>query len=286
MKPARKLIVVMSDSHGGFMAGLLNPETELYNEDENGKLAPYKPTLTHTQNYLWDQYTKSLAEFEHIAGKDKIIFLHTGDLTHGNKHPDTLVSNRVSDQILIGKSNLDPIYRLKNLQAARVILGTAAHNFGLGSAELVISKHLEELHPKHDTKAMYHDHMTIDGCITDVAHHGPYPGSRVWLDGNVARFYLRDLIFREAMDGKQPPSMVLRGHYHRYILESIRHKKEWHYLTVMPAMCFLGDYTHQAARSPDRVTTGLLAYEIINGKVGEIYDHMIETNDIRTKEIL
>jgi hypothetical protein len=44
----------------------------------------------------------------------------------------------------------------------------------------------------------------------------------------------------------------------------------------------LGDYAHQAARSPGNVTHGIIAVEVINGEVRNIHP-LIKTVDIRTK---
>jgi hypothetical protein len=286
LKPVRKVVFNIADSHGGFVAGLCNPDVTLYNEDKSGSLSPFKPQLTDTQKYLWEQYINGIEETKAIAGKDEIIVIHNGDLTHGNKHLDTLVSSRPSDQFLIGQANLDPLYKIKNVKAIRVIIGTGAHNFSLGTSELVVANALQGMYPKIDTKAMYHSHITINGCVLDTAHHGPYPGSREWLRGNVARYYLTDLLMREAINGEKPPDMVMRAHYHRYIIERYKFNGNWHSLVILPPLSFLNDFAHKAAQSPDRATSGVFAFEVIDGRVGELYEHMMKTVDIRTKEAL
>ena len=84
-------------------------------------------------------------------------------MTAGDKHKDLLVSDRLSDQIIIARYNAEPWFTLKTLKAIRVIKGTGAHNFGEGSSELLMTELLRAFHPKIDIKASDHALPEIDG---------------------------------------------------------------------------------------------------------------------------
>lgn len=281
----RAIIAVVSDTHGGFTLGLCNPEVVLYDEGETGEIIPYKPKLSSSQVFLWRHYQDSIAKIMTLAGDDELFLIHNGDLTHGNKHASTLVSNRIGDQILIGQANMEPWYAAPTLKTVRMIVGTEAHNFGKGSSELLATKYLHDVHPNVDTSAAYHSLLSIKGVLIDAAHHGPYPGSREWLRGNVARFYLRDMVMKALMRGKEPARIVLRAHYHSYVRETLYAGGKEYSLIVTPSYSMLGDYSHQAARSPEEVTVGMVALEIIDGELVKVHE-LMETLDIRTKEVL
>jgi hypothetical protein len=131
----------------------------------------------------------------------------------------------------------------------------------------------------------YHGLMDINGVTVDYAHHGPYPGSREWLKGNVARFYLRDLMLRDIQDGKRPPDLVLRAHYHSPAHEYLEQSNQASELYVVPSYCGLDDHSTQATQSIDRVTFGMLAIETVDGKIvgRHKFYHSI---DIRKREAL
>lgn len=136
---------------------------------------------------------------------------------------------------------------------------------------------------------MYHGLLDIDGFLIDYAHHGPFTGSRVWLDGNELRYYLRNIMLREIMDGRTPPHMVIRGHYHVYrkeFLEIAANGQSYEgWAIVMPGFTFKDDYTRRATRSEYKQSVGLIAFEILDGYMYRSHK-FIKTIDIRTKEIL
>jgi hypothetical protein len=54
---------------------------------------------------------------------------------------------------------------------------------------------------------------------------------------------------------------------------------------VTPAFAMLGDHAIQAVRSPSRVVNGMVAFEIIDGEVLQMYD-FVRSIDVRTREVL
>lgn len=285
MTSTRSIVVVIADIHSGFEYALMNPETKLYREGKNGESVKYAPALTESQEWLWECYTKDLKDVENLAENDRIIAILNGDLMQGNKHPSLLVSNRECDQIVIGGYNLAPLFSMQNLKIARFNIGTAAHNFGEGSGEFTLFGNMQKEYPGVNSGIQYHALFEIDGLLIDSAHHGPYPGSREWLRGNVARLYLKDIMIRAAGKGERPPEVVLRAHYHNYVKVMDRFGDYESFLIVSPSYSMFGDYTHQAARSPDTITIGLIALEIVDGRLREIHEFM-RSIDIRAREIL
>lgn len=283
-KARRRIVAALADLHSGHKLGLMDPETVLPSDD-----GPYTPSTTATQRYLWGLYQEYIGQVVELAAGDDIVLFHNGDLMHGDRYPEQLVSTRKADFVLIAARNLRPWMRVPNVKALRILLGTAAHNFGEGSAEILVAEMLAGQCPKLDVRAYYHGLVGVGGVEFDVSHHGPYPGSRKWLEGNSLRYYLRSLMMDELLDGREPPRVVLRAHYHRYLRETVRVEvRDRTYendIVLLPSFCGLGGYAHQRARSVHKQTHGLVAFEIVGGRLVDIYPFK-KTLDVRTKEVL
>ena len=280
----RKIIVAVSDYHSGNALGLCNPETEL--QDDMGQ--PKHPDLNEPQKYLWDVYTKGVQDCISLAGRDEIVVIHDGDVTHGNKYIEEVIGTRIADQIFIAVYNFLPFLNLKNVKTLRLAKGTGAHSFGEGSADVLVEKILKE-RTKKDIKTLYHGLSQIGGIWVDYAHHGANVGSRNWLRGNEARYYLRSIMMDEIQAGNVPPRLVLRGHYHSYVKETL-----WmdtylgmveSTIVILPSMCMLGDHGRQATRSAYKITNGMVALEVINDKLFDTH-FFGQTLDIRTREVI
>jgi len=274
----RKIIAVHSDTHGGCRVGLLNPATILYYEDDNGNLSPYHPKLNESQSALWKYYSDDIEQVKKFAGDDEILLIHNGDMTHGKKYARQLVSTRDADQIMIAAENLRPWYALPNLKHVRIVAGTGAHNFEENSAEIMIAQMMTTEKQAVDTKVIRHGLIEFGGVKVDCAHHGPFPGSRDWLRGNVAMFYLRDMLYADST-----VDLVLRSHYHQRVKVML----DWHGATktlmITPSYCMLDDHALQATRSAATSDIGMYAYEIIDGKLHDILE-CVHHIDLRAYE--
>lgn len=284
----RSLIVVISDPHCGNIYGWMRPGTVLNAIDKLGNSYQYKAKLNEIQNYLYQDLTVPALKFLKKANKkDLIAVVSTGDITHGNGHKEELITTRISDQNFIAEEAFLPFVELEQTKIVRFILGTGVHEFGEGSASFTVAKLLQNRFPKKDIQAFYHGHSDIAGFTLDYSHHGPNTGSRKWLEGNEARYYLRDLMMKEFSMGNRPPNLVLRGHYHERVKEylsivwtGIEHES---WLYVMPSMCMIGDFGRKATKSRHLITNGIIIYEVIDGKLYDIHEFK-KTLDIRTKE--
>jgi len=285
----RVILAVASDKHGGHRLGLLNPETVLEDEDSKGNLVQWTPKLEPFQKYLWDLHLEHIEKTKELAGKDEIIVFDNGDLTAGNKYPHEQISTRIADQFDIAAYNLRPWLDLPNVKTVRITKGTGAHTFSEGSSEIIVQRMLKERYPKKDIRTIYHGLAKINGVRIDYTHHGPGTGSRNWLKGNNARYYMRSIIEDELDFGNTPPDLIIRGHYHEYIEEYLvkmfRGKRYKVQLNIIPSYCGIDSYARQITRSTYILQHGMVCYEVVDGKILDSYP-LMNTIDIRTKEVL
>jgi hypothetical protein len=285
----RVILAEFADTQGGHRLGLLNPETVLEYEDEDGEITKYNPGLLASQVFLWESFTKHVKETFYIAKKDPIVVLAVGDLTQGDKYANEWVSTRKSDQIDIALWNMKPWMQKPNVKTIRIAKGTAAHNFGEGTAEILLARLLKSEYPKKNIRALHHGLAKVGGITVDYSHHGPTTGGRNWLKGNEARYYLRSLMKDEFDEGNIPPNLVTRAHYHDYVQETLTlyHRGKYHtsQLTILPSYCLLDNHARQATKSVSKVRFGMVVYEIVDGKILSTIP-MIERVDIRTQEKL
>lgn len=285
----RTLLVTFSDPHGGHKYGLLNPDTVLYEHDADGnELEDYHPELNKIQQYIWSIYQSQIKYIGEFAKGDDIVIAVDGDMTAGNKHPARLVSQRDADQIEIGISNMRPWYAI-NPKAVKIIKGTGAHTFGYGSSEIVITKSLKTEFPNVPIKFCDHALTTINGMAVDISHHGPTPGTRNWLKGNEARYYLRSCMQDEINAGHIPPRLYIRAHYHEDVEETLiikaNGKRYKSTLVILPSLCYIDDYADQHVKSPSRIVHGMYVSEIIDGDLFRVIP-LTKSIDIRTKDEL
>lgn len=285
----RTIGLCIADTHGGFKLGLMNPEVELYDSDEEGNLIPYTPNATAVQRYFWQLLLDGCEAVKLLAKGDPIVVIHFGDATHGDKYPKTLVTTEMADQPIIAISNMKPILTLPNVRSFRLTAGTDAHNFDDANAEKLIINNIKLLYPDINSELVTHGLGNIDGLEIEYAHQGPFTGSRSHLKGNIAHQYLRDKMTSELIAGRTPPRLYGYGHYHEWIWVtetiSVGNTDYTSTLFVMPSFNFPNLWTTAATRAQSRFTHGIIALEIVDGKLVD-YKRFTRTIDRRTKEIL
>lgn len=281
----RFLIAQESDRHGGNKLGMMNPGVILEDIQKNGTSRLWKPKPTESQREIWKLELKNIKKINELAGEDDVHYIEDGDATQGSKYPAELVSDRMADQVTIAVANEVPMFGVKNLKTARFAAGTGAHNWGQASGDILLVNQLKALYPGIDIDLCYHGLVHYGNFTVDFAHHGPYTGSREWLKGNVARYYLQSLMIHAIKRGHKPPDLVIRGHYHTPVVETVRLNGFTSHIVVSPAMCMIDDFAHQAAKSPDDVTIGTFVYEIVDDKLLDIHQ-LTTTIDTRTEYFL
>lgn len=292
-KSKRTIVAVRSDLHGNHRLGLLNPDTNLQYEGVDGKITPWQPKPLASQEVLWGFAEEDRLAVAELAKGDEIVLFDLGDLGHGagNGYSNNkeLISTRVADEIEIAAMLYEPWLRMKNITTLRLFKGTAFHEGGQGSLAMAVASVLSGRFPRVNTQAQYHALDTIHGVTFDLAHHGPPPGLRAWLRGNVLELYTRSLMMDEILAGRRPPDVVLRGHYHqwatRVVVVSTPAADFETRAAIVPSYCLVDDYARKIGRSPSSVTIGMVAYEIVDGRL--VAQHAFRrTIDFRTQEVL
>ena len=285
----RKIGFVLSDTHGGNTLGLLSPGTVVQMEKPDGTVEDYEIPLNPVQLYLNSIFEWLLQVAQKFAGGDEILFIHNGDLTQGGVH-GSLISPSEGLQIAVGARNLQRVIdALPNCKTVRIIKGTGVHVFSNGDSEMQVGKLLQQANPNKDIRVLYHNLLTYNGVTLDLAHHGPSTGRRAWLEGNEARYYLRSIMETELMAGRVPPRLVIRGHFHQYVKETIssliNDSEVQSTIVVCPPLCTLDDYARMAVKSPHIISLGGLFFETIDGRLTDV-NVAVKRLDVRTKEVI
>jgi hypothetical protein len=249
----------------------------------------WSPQPTESQLWIWEQYTKHIKELKHLAGKDEIVVLVGGDITHGKMYSDKeRVSVREYDDYAIAADALSELARLKNVKRMRLVKGTGSHVFSHGTAELVVARILEAEH-EVDAKVAYHYLLNIRGVNFDIAHHGPGPGIRKWLQGNILRYYVRSLVIQALMEQEPVPDVLLRWHFHQYVPDTHEFRSNGQTYTTLARICpsysYIDDHARKVVKSPSKLTVGMLAFELVDGKVKSEHE-FLSSIDLRRKEVL
>ena len=273
----RRILAIMADQHAGSSLALMSPSVRLLDDDGT----EYAPALGPTQRWLWSNYEDAVLRTLDLAGDDPITMIHAGDICQGDRH-GPYVSPLVADQVAIALCNLQPWLDLGRIDRMYLLNGTEAHDYSGGSAERIVGRALSD-----QVEARYCAHllMDADGVTLDVAHHGPHPGSRKWLEGNIARFYLRDRMMGEIGRGRTPPALYIRAHRHQPIDESLHMYGHDSRLMIVPSWQAAGQYVRNVTQSLTHICCGMAAVEIVDGRIVAVHKHTYEL-DVRTEDRL
>jgi hypothetical protein len=282
-KANRIILVAESDLHGGSRFGLLNPDTRL--RSPLGK--EYKPTLSDTQEYLWEVREWGKKEVLKFAEKSPIVLLQVGDVNQGMIYD---VDNSLRSQVQIAFMNVQPWLDTKKVVALRVDEGTASHSFGNGSAEQLLVDFVKERYPNVSASVVSHGLSNIGGLKVDHAHHGPHYGIREWTRGNVALYYLRDIMMKDILRGRKPPDLVLRGHFHSVVevfhrLSGKDNKVHRSWLWVLPSLCGMNGHALKVTQSEYEIINGIIAFEILDGRLRDTLE-LTKMLDLREMETI
>ena len=284
-------LIVLSDTHGGHKKGLLNPDVKLMVIDADGTERTYTPNLLPDQEKLWyEVYLPALESIKELTGDNDKVVLHNGDPTWGDKYIDQIMELSQDNQVVIASENFAPLLELPGVKVFRLASSTPSHVFYESSADRSIARNLQFKYPQVDVKLVDHGLANVSGINVDYAHHGPYPGSRIWLKGNEVRYYLRDLMMRHLISGKNPPDLIIRSDFHEYVEESLTIRANGNiyrsHIIITPPLMMMNDYARVRTRSADTISVGLVAIEIRDGRlIWPPYDFM-KSYDMRTKETL
>jgi hypothetical protein len=285
----RVILLFVADEHAGNRLGLMNPDVVLFRQDETGELVEWKPPLGALQSKLWAWFKADVAAVAELAGNDEIVYVHQGDVVQGTKHRNLQVGDREANQLLIAVANQEPILRLPNVEQARFVAGTAAHD-GIGASRCVeVVQVLKMQYPAVQFKVLYHGVLNVDGFRVDYAHHGPHPGSRYWLDGNALNWYVRDQVTQDLVRRRDPPRAFTRAHQHAYrhivYCATVDGEEQRFDGVLLPSWCGMQDYAYKVTRSAPWQAFGMVALEVVGGELVSVHPFVHEL-DLRTEEEL
>jgi len=281
----RSVVVAVADTHGGHRLGLLSPSTVLIRELDDGSIEEWSPPLTQTQEYLWSLYAEHRQKLRDFAGRSAITALHVGDLTWGDRYAEGLIPGAtIEDQRVIATTNLLPLASIPNIKAVRLISGTEVHE--PNSATARVARRLREQTGK-GVESFHHHRLVVDGITFEFAHHGPHPGSRDWLEGNIALYHLRDRVYKDLRHGREPARVYIYAHFHRWRRVTLHHTWQGeelsHDLIILPSYSGMTTHARKMTRSEAYLVNGMCAFEVIDGELGRVKPYKAEL-DLRTEE--
>jgi len=270
----RRIIALRGDTQAGHKGGLENPDTLLpaivLNKDGGRRIKGWKHvSLEPMQERLWSWHEGWRKDIGKLAGSDPITLVEMGDMTQGVIFPDNVSELDLSEQYFIAKGTINPWLAMKQVKQTYIAKGTGVHTWN-GSTETMLERELQHEHKKPVQLA---DHwlLNIGGYSMDIAHHGPGPGKRAWLHGNEFRWYLLNILMTEITLQKPIPQIVLRAHKHELTRATAEYQVGGNYWQlpgiVTPPLCFIDDHATKVMNSPTRMGLGIVALEVINGKL-------------------
>jgi hypothetical protein len=276
--------ILQTDPHFGYRFGLLKPETHLESFDEAD--GDFVPELTVTQEQLWQWNSEDFAAISELTAGAPTALLLEGDVCHGTWVGD-VVSPRMADQPVMAVAGLKRWVELPQIQLVRFVKGTRVHSHGHGSLEL-LTAHILQLETGKPVGVSYHMNLSLAGVSFDLAHKGPAPGKRQWLDANELRLYVRSIMERDLVNGKRPPHVVVRGHYHERRFAHVHEHREKDVVDtwgiIVPAYSiFKDDYTNHSTQAKSHMNAGTVVVEFQGGKVRDVHD-FTHTFDLRKRE--
>lgn len=227
----------------------------------------WSPALTEQNKYLVNIHEQLADE---VGDTDTDInLIHVGEPFWGAKHPDGAIHTSERVQVDIALGNLERWFDMPNLKRAHFVTGTDAHEFDDNSALKTLVKELRLMYPSVEVSASHHTLIDCEGYLLDVSHHGPYPGSRSWLKGNVAMYYLRDRVMRHLMRGKRPPDLFVRGHYHTKVSTMVEIGDNEYRLVVMPSFLMMTNYARRSTQSEYELMNGGMYFDVDRGEASK-----------------
>lgn len=285
-KRNRRVFAWISDTHAGKRTGLLNPDTILIRTHEDGSEEEWRPELSPIQRWFWPVFEAAIGELAEYARGDEIIVGHSGDITQGDRYDTLIPDTTIADQRTIAVYNMVPLLALPNVKKARFLTGTEVHV--PDSAEVRVAHKLKR-DTGLDIQTCHHRRFNMGHDWVDGAHHGPHPGTRDWLHGNVALYYLRDRVYLDRRNGTEPAVAYIRGHFHRYV--KVPFYDDWsgeardRYVIVVPSFCGLDGFVRKVGKSPPIIEAGIVALEFTDGYLTDV-KAFTDKKDLRTEEVL
>lgn len=281
----RFVIAVETDFHAHHRHGLCNPNVTLSDGNDEG----YQPSLSEFQKMLWEVRRENIAKLLNFLDGDPLVYFNVGDQINGMKYKGNWMTTNPANQFRIAEANVDPILSLEQISAARFIKGTPSHDGTLAGGAESLQRTYELKYPHLDIKTCWHSLASIYNFEVDAAHHGPGPGSREWLKGNTARYYLKDRMFKDLNNKRDPHHLYLRAHYHEKIWETYNHPLDdgWASATLLlvPPMCGLSSFSRKVTKSVPKIRVGMVVLRVEKRRVIDT-QWFTKVFDVRKREVI
>jgi len=248
--------------------------------------------LPKHQRELWDKWVLDWSYIERLKRtlNAQLLVVVKGDLTENTHHSTVqLVSPKPTDHVRIAFEALKvPLAIADKVVVTR---GTPSHaGQGAGLEELVV-KLLQTENKDIPIEMSYIYEPTIEGVKCNFAHHGAFPGSRKWLEGNVMRYVTRSAMLEYITRGEAPIQLMDRSHFHRAFHETVRVKRsggqEYVCETLLsPAYSLASEFALRAKVERELVLSdlGMYVYVIEGGKLA-IGKELVVAHDVRDTEV-
>lgn len=240
------IILIVSDTHVGGSTAITTPKfsqhTGRKDETQIVEASKMQQWLYTCFQELYD-HAKQLAGIRGKTRRNRLVFIHLGDVIDGVHHGSVQVENEVEDQQDAACNLLRPIVAAAD--KSFLTYGTCPSHAGEAARDEI--RIGNELGMRHDWEFS----LNIDGAVFDLAHVGR-AGQRDWtsaaagLASEVAADYVKD--------GKMPPRYVLRGHVHR--VDDSGAKLAYTRAIVLPSWQLRTAHGHKAAPNQKRSDIG------------------------------
>jgi hypothetical protein len=271
--------IAWNDPHCGSWYGVLSPETKL-TDPTSGET--YNPQLRKWQRFVWDKIIERGCEaFAHITKKDPVTLFANGDLVHGVRGGQNLITSVREEQRTIAVDMVRYFYTQLNVIKTYIAWGTEWHVGEEGDEERGVVKELAS--GGRDVVSTPMARVNVGGAEFSVAHHGPHVGE-AHLRSNTPALFLRRRMYEEIVIlQRKPADMYLYAHRHRWAHvvhnEPIKGQDYTSHLVVCPALCVMDGYARSATLSQPVLHTGMVLIIIANGKVVDVdRDYILETD--------
>lgn len=248
----RAQVVWVSDLHVGSTVGL-SPKRFTIDDANTHDASESQLLLLNFWNDFWRRRKKDARPMVIIIGGDAVDGDHHRTLQLWTQ--DELVQVDASVELLKPAVNLS--------EKAFLLRGTTAH---VGQSGRYDSRVAREL----GIPSFYHLQLNVGGVLFDLSHHGVGTGKRIWNLGNVARMYARHIALSHIARGARAPDVVIRGHVHKCVHETIRDNGHATEMIIAPSFQLKTEFAYRVSTEDDMSDIGGVVVGVENGRVTDV----------------
>src|SRR3990172_2403213 len=209
------LVLGIGDVHVGSTIGLAPPKWSTY-DGQN----VIEHTQSPLQKLIWQHWQASWGR-QLKSGLPLVVFNLSEDIDGNHHQTHQIWSQDPREQADVAISMFLP-YRQKCVRWY-ACKGTPSHVGQSATWDEYIAKELgADVPPDGGGFSSYSLKAKVSNVNFDVGHHGPRPGHRPWTLGNNARSYALSIVMAYILRGEQPPDVIMRGHVHKCLHETVR----------------------------------------------------------------